>query len=341
MFVGDEVKYPKVSWLTVNRGCNNKCIWCYAQNAIKDTMNIDFAKKCVQNLNNLGIKNIVLIGGEPTIYPHLTELIKYIRNNGMKVSLVSNGRRFSDYSFAKECIEAGVSGIDISLKALNKIEYINNTCVDGFEEVIAGYRNLLKLKFRPTLSYVICNNDMNKIIELSDFLRIYELDDITLQFVKPVVAEKSNNILSIDKMGKLVTLIYKIMEESKKNYRIEASIPLCLIEEKVRNDLIHKRKILTCCHIQKGSGLVLDTKFRILPCNHFVDMPYSEMAIGLCEANKICEFWNSESVNEIRRKTLYYPSFECERCKLWDICGGGCFTRWLFEKPSDYICGWG
>lgn len=67
------------AWLTTNRSCNNRCEWCYAQNAIGNEMDIDDAKKCVDVLKELKVKHIVLIGGEPTIYSHLIELLKYIK----------------------------------------------------------------------------------------------------------------------------------------------------------------------------------------------------------------------------------------------------------------------
>lgn len=328
---------PKVAWMTINRGCNNKCCWCYAQNAVNDLMSFGDMRKCVNNLIDLGIRNIILIGGEPTIYPHIIETIKYIHDFGIKVMIVSNGRRFSDYSFAQKCVESGISGIDISIKGFSKVEYINNTGVDGFEEVIVGYRNLMKLNFKPTLSYVVCDNRESKIIEMYNFLETYNLEDITIQFVKPVVSENSNAIMPLDEMGSLVGKIYEIMEKSNKHYRIEVSFPLCLIKESILVNLIKNKKIVTCCHLQKGTGLVLDTNFRALPCNHFVDMPYSETQIGLYSANQIIDYWNSLEVGVIREKTLFYPSNKCIKCNLWDLCGGGCYTRWLFENPNDYI----
>ena len=331
-----ELKVPSVAWLTLNRSCNNNCTWCYAQNAVHDKMEFQDAEMCVKTLAELGIRNIVIIGGEPTIYPHVLDIIKCIRNMGLKASMVSNGRRFSDKIFARQCVESGISGIDISLKALNKEEYIRNTKVDGFQECIDGYKNLIELGFRPTLSYVICKYDVDEVLRLKNLLEKNELDDITIQFVKPIVTDKPSDIsMSLVEMGKLVSAIYEILETSSKHYRIEASFPLCLIDKNVRDSLIQKGKLLTCCHVQKGTGLVLDTKFRVLPCNHFVDMPYSDKQIGLWNKEEIIKFWNSDSVEKIRQKTRCYPSKKCITCNLWDVCGGGCFTRWLFENPEN------
>ena len=69
-------KKPSTVWLTLNRKCNNNCSWCYAQRAEKEEMDFKKAKMCIGNLAALGIKNIVLIGGEPTIYPQIIEIIQ-------------------------------------------------------------------------------------------------------------------------------------------------------------------------------------------------------------------------------------------------------------------------
>lgn len=331
-------KKPSTVWLTLNRKCNNNCSWCYAQRAEKEEMDFKKAKMCIGNLAALGIKNIVLIGGEPTIYPQIIEIIQYIRDLGLKVSVVSNGRKFSNKDFTKQCLNAGISGIDISLKALTPQEYIENTRADGFEQCISGYKNLVEWGFRPTISYVICKHDTSDIEKLKDLLIEKDLDDITIQFVKPELSEKANNvIMPLYQMGEMVSEIYQVFKTCNKHYRVEISFPLCLINQEILNILIKEKRVLTCCHVQKGSGLVIDPNFRILPCNHFIDMPYDKKSIGLAEKEEILEFWNSEPVEQLRRKTRYYPSSKCMNCKLWDICGGGCFTRWLFESPDMYI----
>lgn len=328
---------PKVTWLTINRECNNRCSWCYAKKANHEHVELSDAKRCIDRLCELGIKKIILIGGEPTVYQYLLDIVSYIVKKGLKVSLLSNGRCFSDYSYAKRCIETGVSGIDISLKGINRSEYIENTGADGFEESLLGYHNLKKLNYCPTLSYVVC--DGGKIQDLLDLLVTENLDNITLLFEKPIIQENSKTEMSITDMGKTVSTIYELFEPSSKHYRIEVSFPLCVIEKSIRDALIQKERINTCCHIQRGIGLVLDTRFRALPCNHFVDLPYSDVPVGLLSKSEIVEYWNSEQVEGIRSKTRFFPSMKCENCHLWIFCGGGCFVRWLFEDPTQYISG--
>lgn len=325
------------AWLTTNRSCNNKCAFCYAQNAIGKDMDIQDAKKCVDYIDDLGINRIVLIGGEPTIYKELIPLLLYIKSKNISSSIVTNGRRFANIDFTKRVINAGISGINISIKGSSEDEYIRNTRCSGFFEMIQGYHNLKETGFSPIVSYVITDNDINNIEELANVLTKNSIDNILFQFVKPVVQPNSPKILSMNDMGKMVDNLYNIMERTSIKYKIEISFPLCLVNNIILTKLIAEDKINTCCHVQAGRGIVFDTDFRILPCNHFIDYHYSDEQVGKMGVEEIKNVFYSEIAQVFRKTASYYPSEICSRCKNWDICGGGCFTRWLFENPNTII----
>lgn len=85
--------------------------------------------------------------------------------------------------------------------------------------------------------------------------------------------------------------------------------------------------------------MIFDTDFKILPCNHFVDMPYKKKVPSQINIDYINNFQNSKEVTAFKDKLRFYPSTKCSTCELWDKCGGGCFTRWLFKNPETYCIG--
>ena len=165
----------KSAWLTTNRSCNNKCDWCYARNALseKSLMDIEKAKKIIDQLVSINVKKIILIGGEPTIYEHFVELIQYIHSKGLIIALASNGRRFANKDFARETVEAGVNGIDISLKATSEEDYVSKTHSKGLMEMLQGYKNLVELGFQPSISYVVVNDDKEEFEKDGKICTIY------------------------------------------------------------------------------------------------------------------------------------------------------------------------
>ena len=69
-------------WLTVNRACNLRCEWCYAAgegSAAGRNMPLELARQLLDAAAELGAGSAVLIGGEPTLYPYLSEVAKHAR----------------------------------------------------------------------------------------------------------------------------------------------------------------------------------------------------------------------------------------------------------------------
>lgn len=185
------------AWLTTNRSCNNKCSFCYAQNAKGNDMDIEDAKRCIKALHEMGISHLILIGGEPTIYQNIIPLIEYATSVGMNVSMATNGRKFSDSLFSQKIARAGLSSVNISLKGSNEEEYLTNTHCKGFIEAIKGYKNLNEVGIKPIISYVITTNDVNKIKNLISSVVENNLDNLLFQFVKPVISPDSSPIMNI------------------------------------------------------------------------------------------------------------------------------------------------
>lgn len=336
----DKTVQLKSAWLTTNCSCNNKCDWCYARRVLHPTitMDIEKAKLAVDMLEYYGVRKIVLIGGEPTIYPNLIELIQYISKKSIVTSLATNGRKFSNFNFARDVVNAGVGGINISLKANSEEEYLENTHQKGLDEALEGVKNLRALGFEPVISYVVVSDDKDNFDELVTLLNKENIKRVIIQFVKPALELTSTEeIMDIKKMGCFIKYIYNKMSSTEIDYALEVSFPLCLIEKETLTQIINDRRIITCCHVQRGNGIVLDTDFKVLTCNHFAEYPFTENSIDLNEKNIITDLWHSEIVTDFRTKAKCYPSEKCKKCELWNICGGGCFTRWFYLDPNKYI----
>ncbi len=333
--INDENVIPNTVWLTTNMTCNNNCNWCYAKKYLKINRNMSYqnVKKYVSYLKGIGIKKIILIGGEPSIHPGILKIIKYISRNNIKVSMATNGRKFKDIEFCKRAYEAGLYSINISIKGSNEEEYIINTNSNGFLETIKGYENASYCGIKTSLSYVLCNTDTKKFDNFWQVVKEHHLNNILFQLYKPS-AEDENQIISIEELSILCKYVYDKIYKDEINFVFEMSIPLCSLDKNMLTHMILKNRIITCCHITKGTGMVFDPDFNILPCNHFMGHPLNDTNI---ELDKLIEFWNSDDIKQFRRIIGKYPSEICSRCKKWYQCGGGCAIRWLSSDPSEAI----
>ncbi|MBU0504504.1 MAG: radical SAM protein [bacterium] len=123
--------HPYAVALEVTLACNMRCLHCgsYAtgQNRSKP-LSLDEWKGVIDDLKRLKTEVITLSGGEPFVYKHWRELIKYIRKAPKaQVSLISNGYTVTeaDVIFMKKM---GVSHVGFSLDGDEKThDYIRQT----------------------------------------------------------------------------------------------------------------------------------------------------------------------------------------------------------------------
>lgn len=101
-------------WLEVNLidKCNGKCSWCIEKNGYHPNEHAPWWKIASQALLS-GKNNIILLGGEPTLYPNLQEIIQVISSAGRNVWITTNGGKLSpDFILSRL---PGIAGINISI----------------------------------------------------------------------------------------------------------------------------------------------------------------------------------------------------------------------------------
>jgi radical SAM protein with 4Fe4S-binding SPASM domain len=73
--------------------CNFGCPYCYVptEAQLRGEMSTEEHKRVLLEARDLGAGRIIILGGEPSIYPHLAEMIAFIREAGMAVEMFTNG----------------------------------------------------------------------------------------------------------------------------------------------------------------------------------------------------------------------------------------------------------
>jgi radical SAM protein with 4Fe4S-binding SPASM domain len=336
----------KGGWLTVNRACNLRCPWCYAVAEgfnSSDNMEIELAKKLLTLFSELGMKKIILIGGEPTIYPNLIETISFAKEKGLLPVLITNGRRLADINFFKKIVDAGISDITISLKALDGISYDGFLPGAGekvFSEIKTAICNAKLLGAGINLSVTLFRTMLNSLDKLKDVLLELNPNSISIDMGSPVIDQ--DKVTAVDllnplELARTVEKIHNMLKDTNLNYGFYITIPLCLIDKGVLDDIMKQEKILTTCHVAKGSGLIFTHDGHVILCNHFSSKPIGQFGVDFSNIKELNEFWSSEQMGELRSCCSCYPHIKCKECSIWDKCGGGCFLKWFHWDPKEFI----
>lgn len=78
--------------LHILEACNFKCRQCFSKFGTKKLLSVKDWEKLVDNcIAGADVAEFNIAGGEPMLYPGLVELVQYIRDKGVKVSLITNG----------------------------------------------------------------------------------------------------------------------------------------------------------------------------------------------------------------------------------------------------------
>lgn len=331
------------AWLTVNSSCNNRCAWCYAKGTEfkNKNMPIGLGKKLLNFLAEIGVKGVVFIGGEPTLYPRLVDMIIEARVLGISPTLLTNGRKFADQKFVDDILRTGLDSIVISAKAADSVQYLELTGVDGYSEMIQGIRNLRLRGIKPTVAITIVKEVIPSIEKLLDNVIAEDVESIAITMGNPIIIGDSTSDESIPTPLELAEVSIAIHRYFKRRnygkYSIAFDIPLCLLSQADITELKDSGKIKTCCEIQTGGGMVFDQQGQVMPCNFFSNYPVGRFGYDFHDAETFQKFWHGADLHSFRLITRRYPSVKCEKCQHWDSCGGGCFIRWLHYDPNEYI----
>lgn len=141
----------------ISYACNQHCRFCY-NNELDFQRRMPSAArtlKITKLLADWGIKEVIILGGEPTLNPHLKEIISVFSGKGVQIRLISNGVNISGEMavfFAEHDVETGISLHGTNADNHN---YLTQTPL-SFEKAIAAIEYLSKanakcyVQFTPT-----------------------------------------------------------------------------------------------------------------------------------------------------------------------------------------------
>lgn len=326
---------PKGAWLTINRECNMRCKWCYAQESNydkNDNMAILDAKKAIDMIESLGIKNVILIGGEPTKHKDIVNIIEYCKYKGIQVCMVTNGLAFENLNYLKKLTESGLRKINLSIKGDSKQTYIDNTSVDCYSRILKSILNIINEKIDLTVSYVLTNDNVNGLNELCLNLAELGVRSFYFSFCNPYYKDgeiadyKTHPFILMDAFIKQVDKLI----ENKINFNFHMTLPLCLWPENFIRKMVRHNCLSTTCQLQNKSGLIFDPKLNLIMCNSLYQFPYGIYGRDFSDAETLKVFLSSKETFDKYKSILRAPHKNCENCDYFSFCAGGCVLQWIY-----------
>lgn len=326
----------KTCWLTLNRACNLRCKWCYARNTgykVADDIDYSLACQIIDLCSDLKIKHITLIGGEPTIYPNLFDVIDYCHNKKISCGFVTNGLACKDKNFVNNLRKHMIKGVSISLKGETAAVFKDVTGVDAFEDVLLGIRNCLSSGLSVTVSMVLTEENINSYLVGVKTLKELGVKNFHFSFCYEFdTSMEHNHYLKQHNPKKLIKEFVSSYSELDKItnhcFTLQESFPLCLWDKDILEKLNQKGQISTVCQLLAKTGLLFDTMGNIIPCNAMADIKLGQLNVDFKTAQELIKHTQQEDFKKIYSKLCGVPDLKCLECCDLPNCGGGCVCQW-------------
>lgn len=142
--------------------CNFKCIHCY-NDASHYQRSFDDIKKNIDIFEKLGVKSVILTGGEVLTYYEFEKVYRYLCQKNFEVTIFTNGSKIFDYKDL--WIELPPSKFSISLYGINEAMYkdFTKTC-DMFKRVKAGMDWIFDMKIPFEIKVIVTKKNIAKVM---------------------------------------------------------------------------------------------------------------------------------------------------------------------------------
>ena len=183
----------------VLEACNFRCRQCFSKFGTKKLLPVEGWKKIIDNcIAGANVAEFNIAGGEPMLYPGLVELVQYIRDKGVKVSLITNGSLMDEewvkkYAGMFDTIGFSVDSInDETNRKIGRCDRNEKTIPAGriveLCELIRKYAPGCRIKINTVVSA------LNKDEVMSDFIDEVAADRWKILRMKPFQYGSFSNI---------------------------------------------------------------------------------------------------------------------------------------------------
>jgi len=304
--------------------CNFRCQYCYVpdKSILDNELTFDELSDGIIQAKELGAKKIIVLGGEPMVYPHILKMLRFIRSQGLNVEMFTNGFGITP-EVAKELFGLG---INVVLKMNSRKEDIQDALAGkkgAYKIIQDAFNNLIHAGFPGKdkilgVSTVVCQQNFDELIDMWEWLRQQKIEPY-FEIMTPQGKARENEWLHVDIL-KLKDTFFKIAEIDRKKYGInwDPQPPLVGIK---------------CLRHQ--FSCLLNSQGFVLPCVG-VNIP-----LGNIRERKLKEIIaESEVIEDLRdyRKKIKGPCRECSKAESCYGCRGAAYQLTGDYLASDPLC---
>lgn len=208
--------------LEFNSVCNFRCVYCYAaeNGSRKNELTTDEFKDLLSQAKELGARKIIVLGGEPMLYPHILEMLKFIRGLDMDVELFTNGTGITP-EMAQNLYQHKVRVVLKMNTFDEKIQDKLSGRKGAYGQIRQAFDNLRQAGYPSSdrfmgVSTVICQQNMEELPKMWEWLRDQNIAPY-FEMITPQGGARGNEALDIS-TEQAEAFFHKIAELDRSKY---------------------------------------------------------------------------------------------------------------------------
>jgi len=321
-FATDKIYNLPIIVLMPHSRCNCRCVMCdiWKANHDKKEISAEELQKHVKHFTKLGVREIVFSGGEALMHSNLWKLCSILRENGIKITLLSTGLMLERN--AQEII-ANFKEVIVSLDGSQPVHDKIRNIPQGFEKLAAGVKELKKQKpeYKVTARCVLQRYNFNDFVNIVGAAKEIGLNQISFlaadistsafNHVEHWTAERVSEVaLNKQEAAEFERIIEQSFSGLKSDYdsKFIAENP-----QKMRKIVQYYKAVnglgeypVTVCNAPWVSA-VIESDGSVMPC--FFHKPY-----GNIYKDDFQEIINSDQAINFRKKLNVEEDPVCRKC---------------------------
>ena len=173
---GDHLHTLPLVVLYLTDGCNSRCRTCDIWQNPRRNMPLALVDQIVSECDALGVRWVLLSGGEAMQHPHWPHIARQFRARGIHVMLLTNGLNLRKQA---EDVRASVDEVIVSLDAGNAANYHHIRGVDAFDLVLAGIAEVRRAGLPVTTRTTIQRDNFREMAQIIDVALAHDVNTIS------------------------------------------------------------------------------------------------------------------------------------------------------------------
>lgn len=311
--------FPKYIQLYPTARCNQDCSFCFnSKTSVNNDLSYTNALKLLGILNDNGIKEIDIMGGEPLLLLWMPDFVDAAINKNISINISSNGSIPGMFKFFRG-INPLKFKIGISLEGSTEEKHNTLTNSNHFKNILTSIENLAALGFYPLIKTVINRNTMEDVQNIIDLIsgigiKRYYMIHMDLLSKNEFIKNIALNYFEFINLYETI----KAENPAIEVYPIYAS---CFNRDLLPPDVRCAGGVLKISVMPDGTAY---------PCNLFHSM--EEFMLGNVFENDFMEIWGNPRLDFFRQFSV--NNCRIEACFNRALCTGGCPAHGFYHYKA-------